>query len=113
MGFVDERRLPDEPEQEKPPDAPPAPERPLCWQFKDWRERDWYQGYPPQRPSAYWFSLATDAIWMLLSIAERGLTLTERIATALEDIASPGPGGPKIELPIVITEPAASGGQVK
>jgi hypothetical protein len=60
-------------------------------QFRAWRERDWKEGKPPERPSPYWFTLATDAIWMALSHAEKGLLLLEHIAKTLDAIAIPGP----------------------
>ena len=66
--------------------------RSLSVQFKDWRERDWFVlGYPPQRPSPYWFSLATDAVWMSLLLAEQAVGLMARIAYSLENPAKPKP----------------------
>jgi hypothetical protein len=77
-------------DDKRPADVPDGL-RPLWLQFKDWRERDWFVlGYPPQRPSAYWFSLATDAVWMTLLLMEQGLGLMQRMAVALEKSA-PGP----------------------
>lgn len=81
-------------DDKRPADLPDR--RPLWVQFKEWRERDWFiLGYPPARPSPYWFSLATDAVWMVLSVMEKGLVLQERIAYALEN-----PTKPKDPVPI-------------
>jgi hypothetical protein len=64
--------------------------RSLSVQFKNWRERDWFVlGYPPQRPSPYWFSLATDAVWMSLLLMEQGIGLMQRMTVALENQAKP------------------------
>lgn len=69
-------------------------QEPLYLKFQEWRIRDWYDGYPPDRPSPYWFALATDAVWMALS-------LLERIAYAVEN-----PSKPKIgTLPAETEEP--------
>lgn len=69
----------------------PTSGQPLHTQFRSRRERDWKEGKPPERPDPYWFTLATDAVWMGLQLAERGIVLLERIANAVEDIAVPGP----------------------
>jgi hypothetical protein len=81
MSLVDDRRPADELDGQ----------RALHAQFKAWRERDWFVlGYPPQRPSPYWFALATDAVWMTLLLMEQGLGLMQRMTAALEHpVATP------------------------
>lgn len=87
-----------------PPTAAPTTGQPLHLQFRSQRERDWKDGRPPERPSPYWFSLATDAVWMGLQLAERALLVLERISITLDNIAIPGP---KPSQPIGSALPAA------
>lgn len=85
----------------------PTSGQPLHLQFRSWRERDWKEGKPPDRPSPYWFALATDAIWMTLSLFEQAIVLMDRMAYALEHPAKPKEVTP---LPAEVQPTGASGG---
>ena len=77
--IIDERRPPDVPDR-----------RPFWIQFKEWRERDWYiLGYPPERPSPYWFALATDFCWMTLNYMERMTKALEQLQAAQLPASAP------------------------
>jgi hypothetical protein len=86
----------------------------LAVQFKEWRERDWFVlGYPPQRPSAWWFALATDAVWMMLLLFEQALVLMKDhnqllgwILYAMQNPAQPKPA----PLPVLPLETPPEGG---